>query len=1812
MPSRSIRQRSTGSAPALMLAALALLGAIIGAGGAVAQMPERRAVYVPDTDFFGGDLRSIFDTSLEACEATCLGDPECRGFTYNIPNAACFVKGAWSREEAYVGALSARVTETDPARARIAWRRAQALDFLDPADLGAAEALARGLGRGLARDTAAPDPRGRLAALASAANGTDAADDWLALAREARALRVAGALSGNLAGLDAGAAVNAALRAERDTVAAEALALLAATLEDDQRGRLAVRALALAEQLAPDPVRAEALTRVRALYGFRVIEHAVEAEAATPRLCVAFSEPLARAGIDYAPYLRTEGPGGPFAVEAEERRLCVEGVVHGARYRLAVRQGLPSAAGETIAQTVEIEAYLRDRSPSVRFIGRDHVLARRAGAAIPVVTVNLSEVALDLYRVGERSLVTTLRTGLFGSNLSDGGGQRLADRIGEALWSGTGVVEAPLNREVTTLLPLDEALAGAAPGLYVLRARVPDTAEPWQAQPTQWFVLTDLGLSAARGPGGLHVTARGLGDAAAKAGVAVQLLAVNNEVLGTATTDADGVGRFDAGLLRGRGGMEPALLVAEETLPEGADLAFLDLAAPALDLSDRGVEGRPAPPPIDVFVATDRGAYRPGETVYATMLARDAAAEALPGLPLTAIVLRPDGIEHARAVLADAGAGGRVFALPLDRSAMRGAWTLRVHADVEAPALATASVLVEEFEPERIDFDLALPEGPLDPAALPPLGVEAHFLWGAPGAGLALEGEARVVPQRTLEAHPGYRFGLADEPTEAAVEPLPGGIETDPAGRAQVPLLLPEAAPGTRPMALEAVVRLRDGSGRPVERRVERPLAPAAPLLGLRPLFDGTAEEGGTAEIDLLAIGPDLAARALDAAWTLDRIETRYQWYRVGSDWRWEPITRRSRVASGTVATAPGTPGRIAAGVDWGRYELRVEARGPRPATASLLFNAGWYAPPGLAETPDRLEVGLDRDAYAPGETARLRVVVPHAGTLIVDALTDGLVHRESREVAAGETTLEVPVAADWGAGAYLAATLLRPMDAEAGRNPARAMGIAWAAVDPGPRRLAARFDVAAEVRPRRPLEAVLEIPGIAPGETVHATVAATDLGILNLTAHPEPDPAGHYFGQRRLGVELRDLYGHLIDGLTGARGEVRSGGDAGLARSEATPPTGELVAFFSGPLTADAEGRVPVSFELPAFNGALRLAAVVWSETGVGQAATEVVVRDPVVVATSGPRFLAPGDRARLLVELDHVAGPAGPVRLEIAAAGPLRLATGPREVPLTEGGSAREAFEVEALGAGAGTVTLTATLPSGERLVSEYRLTVRANDPEIARQSRLALAPGGRLVLDDGAYAGLLAGSGRASLAAGGAARLDVPGLLAALDRYPYGCTEQVAARALPLLYLSEIARGSGLVEPAEIAPRVAAAIRAVLANQGHGGSFGLWRPDRGDLWLDAFASDFLVRARAAGHAVPETGLTAALDNLRNRVAYHGEFERGGEGLAYALNVLARVGRAAIGDLRYYADAKAEAFATPLALAQLGQALAFAGEQQRADALFRQAEARLWREGEPGWRVDFGSDLRDAAGLLALATEAGSRAVDLDSLVARIAADRPIGQRSTQENTWTLLAARALADAAATAGITVDGAPAGGPVLRLALPGDAAVVVENRGTEPVDTVLTVFGVPIEAPPAGGSGYRIAREWFTLEGERVAPDTVARGARLVAVVTVTPERPDGGRLIVSDPLPAGFEIDNPNLLAGGQTGELAWLAADDVATHTEFRTDRFVAAVDWREDGPFRLAYVLRAVTPGTYRHPAASVEDMYRPAFRARGETGRVTVTP
>src|SRR5690606_21349182 len=210
-----------------------------------------------------------------------------------------------------------------------------------------------------------------------------------------------------------------------------------------------------------------------------------------------------------------------------------------------------------------------------------------------------------------------------------------------------------------------------------------------------------------------------------------------------------------------------------------------------------------------------------------------------------------------------------------------------------------------------------------------------------------------------------------------------------------------------------------------------------------------------------------------------------------------------------------------------------------------------------------------------------------------------------------------------WGPGAYVTAILYRPSDAAEKRMPARALGLAFADVDPGDRKLDVSFEVPRETLPRQSVTAKVKLGNVQAGEKAYVAVAAVDLGILYTTRFQTPDPHGWYFVQRQLGVEFSDRYGMLIDPSQGEPGRLNVGGDEFGSRLSTPPATSVLLALHSGIVEVGEDGTAEIVFDLPDFTGTARLMAMAWTDSAVGHAQADVFVRDPVVVTMSPPRFL-------------------------------------------------------------------------------------------------------------------------------------------------------------------------------------------------------------------------------------------------------------------------------------------------------------------------------------------------------------------------------------------------------------------------------------------------------------------------------------------------------------------------------------------------------------------------------------------------------------
>jgi len=1601
---------------------------------------------------------------------------------------------------------------------------------------------------------------------------------------------------------------------------ADALAVLGQAMSERKLWRPALDSLRLSLDLREVAEVRGQYEKMRGEHGFRLLDYTVDSDGASPRACFQFSEDLAKR-VDFAPFVALAGTDKP-ALTTEGKQLCVDGLKHGERYNINLRAGLPSTVKESLPKSAEFNVYVRDRKPFVRFTGRAYVLPRTGQRGIPLVSVNTPSVNVNVFRIGDRNLINTVVDSDFQKTLSSYQLSDLGNERGVKVWSGELATATTLNQDVVTAFPVDQVLGDLQPGVYVMTAAAKDpgsSSDDDGTLATQWFIVSDMGLTAFSGNDGIHVFVNSLASTAAVAKAEVRLVARNNEILATRKTDDSGHVLFEAGLARGEGGLSPALLTV---MSEKADHAFLSLKTNAFDLTDRGVSGRAVPAGADAFVYAERGVYRSNETVYLTALLRDGQGNAMAGGPLTLVIERPDGVEFRRAVLPDQGAGGRSMAVPLNSAVPTGTWRVRAFTDPKGSSVGETTFMVEDYIPERIEFDLSAKEKMIKAEIPVELKVAGKFLYGAPASGLQLEGDMVVAPAASgRPGYPGYQFGVADEETASnertPIESLP---EADANGVATFPVSLAKAPTSTRPQEAQIFIRMVETGGRAVERKLVLPVAPSAALIGIKPLFaDKSVAEGDKAEFDVVFVGPDGKQLPRDGLrYELLKMESRYQWYRQNSSWEYEPVKSTKRVADGELTLVADKPSRVSLAPEPGRYRLDVKSTEADGPVTSVQFDVGWYSD-GSADTPDLLETSVDKPEYASGDTMVVSVNARTAGKLTVNVLGDRLLTTQTVDVKEGTQQVKLTVGKDWGTGAYVLATLRRPLDAAAQRMPGRAIGLKWFGIDKKARTLQVALSPPPLVRPGTALKIPVKLGGLNAGEDAKIVIAAVDVGILNLTNYKPPAPDDYYLGQRRLTAEIRDLYGQLIDGMQGTRGQIRTGGDSAGAELQGSPPTQKPLALYSGIVTVGADGTAEVSFDIPEFAGTARVMAVAWNATKLGRATIDVTVRDPVVLTATLPRFLLNGDKGTMSFDLDNVEGAAGDYSISVKTSGPVKVTGNPTTtVKLAARQRTSMSLALDAGGAGTANLDVDIKGPNGLTLARHYALDVKAATQVLARRSIRTLARGESLTLTSDMFSDLVSGTGSASLSVSLSTALDAATILKALDRYPHGCSEQIASRAMPLLYVNDLAAGAHLAMDTAVDQRIKDVIERLLARQGSNGSFGLWSAGGEDAWLDAYVTDFLTRAREKGFAVPDVLFKNALDRIRNSVVNANEPEKdGGRDLAYGLYVLARNGAAPIGDLRYLADTKLNNLATPIAKSQLAAALALVGDRARAERVYGAAlDALAPKPVIEFGRVDYGSALRDAAALVSLASEGNASRATLTQAVARVEAARGLSPyTSTQENAWLVLAARALSKE--TLALDIDGSPVKAAVYRSykaeAMAGKP-IKITNTGDAPVQAVVSVSGSPVTPEPAASNGFKIERNYFTLDGKPADIAKAKQNDRFAVVLKITEAKPEYGHIIVADYLPAGLEIDNPRLVSSGDSGTLDWIEDGEEPEHTEFRDDRFTAAIDRasNDKSVFTVAYIVRAVSPGKYVLPQAYVEDMYNPSRYGRSGTGSVEVRP
>jgi uncharacterized protein YfaS (alpha-2-macroglobulin family) len=1572
---------------------------------------------------------------------------------------------------------------------------------------------------------------------------------------------------------------------------------------------------------------------------------------------------------DIQPLLKVE-PAVPYEIEVLESGLLLRGGFEvGKDYQISITPGLRGALGGQLAESFNQTVSFGSSEPSISFASTDKAMYLGANGTrnLGLRLNEVENVQVTIAKVYASNIQEILRGdrqyGYDSDSDSDGeeGGEGeyseghsyqyydLENR-GDVLFTRTYATAGLAKENGMRLLNLSlKDLEFSAPlkGLYVVR--VQDTEHLWLRE-DKLVALTDLGVIAKQNASGEAVVfLNSLRTARPVAGATVRFISTNNQLMGTATTNGQGVARYDSV-------MGSRLKLGMITATQGADFSFISLPKSRVETSRFEVGGLTSNAAhYQAFLYGDRDLYRPGDTIHTNVVVRTDDWRTPPaGLPVKVRLLLPTGKEYASLgeKLSATGAVESRFILPA--TVMTGLYSLEVLTGNDV-LLTSRQVSVEEFIPDRMKVTVTAAPTILHPAQTVTASVLAQNLFGPPAAGRKFEVEFSLK-EKTFSApkYPGYSFQLRSGTgrsasavsgiTERFQKEVREG-ETDASGRGTAAYALPDVRDlGT----LEGVAfaTVFDETGRPVNRLATFEVQTQAVMFGIQAPGElvSTRQEVPIKMVALTPAGKPTGAEAqvqiVRLLW--ETVLERQGGRLVYNSQKREQVLQNQLVDVGTDSQLAFTP------TYSGEYEVRLFRPGAASYVAAHFYAYGSGDTAGNSfevNTEGEVTIEADKPKYEPGETAQLLLKTPFPGRVLVTVERNRVLDHFYVDTDQKSAQVRVPIRAGYAPNIYVTATAIRPItDNSLPLTVAR--GFVPLTVEKPGTHLAVALKAASLSRSQ-----TFQTIEVRTAPKAQVTLAIVDEGILQRKDYRTPDPYGYFYQKRALEVSAFDIYPFLLPEL----GTSSSGGDAAdLARRTSPVPSRrvKLVAKWSGLLTADANGLVRYRVRVPQFSGALRVMAVAYKDDAFGNAEQTMKVADPVVISTALPRFMSPGDTIDVPVTLTNTTKDRIVVKVTKQLTGPLVSAepavpvaadanygkAKPEEwtVPLLPNKESRVTFHLGArqvIGNGSVKVVVTGLKGTTETFSELIEIPVRPAAPLEKRTGSGEVTAGVPAKLD--LRTDFLPTGQRSRLMLSRSPLTQFSKDLSYLLEYPYGCLEQTVSAAFPQLYFGDLAAtlrqktgASAKAQRYNPNYNVQEAIRKIEAMQLYNGSLSYWPGgDYDNWWATAYAAHFLLEAKQAGFAVNQSTLDKVLRYLQFRLKKR-ETEAyqyfTADGLArqrtiakreitYSLYVLALAGRQDAVALNYYKANRP--LLTPDARFLLACTYALGG-QQRA---FREVlPTQFTPERAPRELGDsFASPIRDEALALNALLEADPTNPQVNSIARQLSRQvRTAGYLNTQERAFALLAlgkiARKSQASTATATISAGGKPLGqfsGKDLTVNNVANYQLLLKASGAGALYYFWEAEGISAGGRVREEDSYlRVRRQFLTRTGQPVGAATFRQNDLVVVKLTIQAADAAGEvkNVAITDLLPAGLEIENPRL---GATREIGFVAKADQPDYLDVRDDRlnlFTTATP----KPKTFYYLARAVSKGTFKLGPVSADAMYNAEYHSYNGAGTVRV--
>lgn len=1500
-------------------------------------------------------------------------------------------------------------------------------------------------------------------------------------------------------------------------------------------------------------------------------------------------------------------------------------------YQVRLRKGLRGIDGSQLKRDFSNAVALarEDIRPQVGFVGDGFYLPRTGNLNVGVSTINVDKLSIEVEKVYANNLTYLLnmhnlaREGhnwgyYWGEEESEYTSRYRSDlnMVGTLVHQEDVVVANRTNEETVTPINVKDYLDKSQIGIYRITAR--QTTERWNNS-TRWVVATDLGMLAKLTKDDLWIWVNSLTTLKPLSGVELRLVSQNNQTMATTKTDGDGLAVF-RNYETASGDFQPYVVVA--TL--GDDLSFVELTRRMIPTTDFDVEGKPyLSGGLEAFLYAERGIYRPGETVHLAAIVRGTNQMVPPSFPSRFKITGPDGktVYEQKAMLNEQGA--TTFDVPIADYLLTGKY-LATMLIGENEEIGRTSFNVEEFVPDRMKVKVAADRESFSAGDKVALAVDAVTLFGPPASNRRVQGSVTLDPiPFTVTKWKSFTFGDEKKSFSRRTDELPDTVTGDD-GRLSYRYALPKDLAPPSAIKGTVLVTVLEPGGRGVTAATDFMVHPYGNYVGLRQTQEGYAKPGVATDIEFLAVTPQgepQSGRIIEVAmsriyWhSILKYDDNYGSYRYVSEEVEDVIDRFTVTSTSDVGTFKVTPD------DYGRY--RVVARDVESgASASIWFYAsGWGYAPWAMDHPDRIEIDLDKDSYLPGENAQVQIRAPFAGKLLLTVEREGVFEHRVVIMKENTATIKLPVTDQYKPNVYVSAHLIRSTEKLGRDMKVRAFGAAPLMVNTDGNKLAVDVQVPTEIRPNNKLNISYRVSGQSKS-TPYLTVAAVDEGICQLTDFQTPDPHGFFFSKKQLSVQSYDVYGVVLPEISVSSPSGDLGASARRRLMPMTVTRVKPVAFWSGLVKADAQGNGTISFDVPQFNGSIRVMAVAFAGEKFGRAEKNVFVREPIVLTPTFPRFIGSTDELTIHVSVFNGTGSEATFTVDLSAAGPVKLVDGSsKSIKVPAGRELPVYFKAKAEQTMGKVKFKLAASGNGATASQEEELAVRAPVPFTTLSGNGSVTSGTPATFRFPAE--FIAGTTDFTLSTSSFPTVHFAGSLQYLLGYPHGCLEQTTSKVFPLLYFDDLAR---LAEPDlfkknSVEYYVEEGISKIANMQLASGAFLYWpQGSYQNNWSSVYAAHFLVEARKAGYTVHDRVFDRMIDAMRSfardyRVGYYDEYQSA----VYANYVLALAGKPDRSTLFYLKDNAINQL-SDYSRFQLVGALAMAGDLADARQLMPKTilasdTLKRWESGG-----NFNSPIRARAIMLDVLAEVEPTSPLIPKLVESLSkAVTPRGcWYTTQENAYALMAIgkvmKKQTDANFTGVVELNGAP-----LSQIDKGDFNFHAKDWAGKEVTISISGGGTCYFYWRADGlpstlkvdeydNDIQVRRRYLDEDGNPVNYSQLRQGDMVIAEITVRALSETLDNVAVIDMLPAAFEIENPRLQS--RRG-ITWIG--DKAynpLYMDIRDDRMVLYGNFAYGKEQKCYYGIRVVSEGSFVLPPVRAEAMYAPMKASVSSSGRIEV--